>query len=90
MRFHGGARAKIGEVQRVVAAGGGVEGELILEWEGAFDDEVMDDEEALEGDERVVGAVEAVHDGADAGGNHRERSVPDVENRGDAVVRRRR
>nr|GMD49292.1 hypothetical protein Iba_chr11aCG2320 [Ipomoea batatas] len=69
-RERGGGRAVAegGEFEVVAAAGGGEDGELVLEDEGATGDDVVDGEEALEGDGGVAGAVEAVHEGGDEGG----------------------
>nr|GMD54699.1 hypothetical protein Iba_chr11dCG0890 [Ipomoea batatas] len=69
-RERGGGRAVAegGEFEVVAAAGGGEDGELVLEDERAAGDDVVDGEEALEGDGGVAGAVEAVHEGGDEGG----------------------
>lgn len=52
-----------GEIEVVSTAGGGEDGQLVLEDEGAAREDVVEREEALEGDGGVVGAVEAVNEG---------------------------
>lgn len=64
----GAVVSEIGEFEVVAAAGGGEDGELVLEDEGAVLDDVMDGDEAFEGDGGVVGALEAVHEDLNGGG----------------------
>lgn len=59
--------SEIGEFKVVSAAGGGVDGELVLQDEGAVLDEVVEEEETFEGDGGAVGGVEAVHEEVDGG-----------------------
>lgn len=47
---------------------GGVHGKLVLEDEAAMLDNMMDGDEALEGDGGVAGVLEAVHEDLDDGG----------------------
>ena len=65
-RFQVRVVAEGGEVEEVVAAVGRVIGELVLEDEGSLDDDVVEGEEALEGDGGAARSVEAVHEGVDA------------------------
>ena len=84
-----GAVAEDGEVEKVVAAGGRAEGELVLENEGASSDDVVEGEEAFEGHSRIPGAVESVHENFDAraGGGACAMAVRD--DCGYAILRRR-
>lgn len=50
-----------------MAAIGGIEGELIFEDEGSTSDDVVYSNQTLEGDISIACAVEAIHDGDDAG-----------------------
>lgn len=53
---------EVGEVEIVPAAGGGVDGELVLKDEASTAKDVVNDDEAFERDGGGVGVVEAVHE----------------------------
>lgn len=77
---------KVGEVEIVSPAAGGVDGELVLEDEGAAANDVVNGDEAFEGDGGAVGAVEAIHESCDAGGGGGAGAVADGEERRDVLL----
>ena len=79
------AIAEAGEFEVVPAAGGGVDGELVLEDKAAPSDDVVDGDEALDGDGGVVCALEAVHQGFDDCGSGGAGAVADRQEGGDML-----
>lgn len=65
---------------------------MVFEDKRTFDNDVVDDDETFESNVRITGtgAVETVHDGIDTSACHNTRFATEVEDGGDAILRRRR
>lgn len=85
-RFKVRVVAESGEVEKIVAAVGGVTGELVFEDEGSLHDNDVERVEALEGDGGAARAVEAVHERLDACSGVAVGGVADGEDGGDGVL----